>query len=312
MNIRKGTYYYRFINDEIEKIRIYRIQNSETVSVIDMSGNRVKMPIEKLNGYTMLNPDGYITFTKVKMNGSSMDDVIVTFHRKVDLAQNNQPYAVCRQAITDVYTNLIKLNGEITYIGCSVSVDSCPQDIDFSLCTACDEVISMEMISYYIGDSIDTILSFIKTNQYNQILRSMKKSCNSNIIGCCETLKDLLVTNNFEYDILRGVNVYPVSFKINIKADEQYEGIDHLTEECTMKLEDVLKHRLTTTIVIKYSKDINIRDIEMDHIIIKDSDSDIYIIGYVAGEKVNHSYNALEDKRDYILMNSLKYSNLNC
>lgn len=310
MNIRKGTIFYRYLNNELEQVRVYKIQNSETVCIEFEDGRKEKITASDLYKYfTMLNPDGYVSFTRVKMNGSQLDDVIITFHRRMDILQNNQPYAVCRQAITDLYTNLINRESEIQYIGCSVSIDTCPEDVDFRLCTACDEVVSIEMISFYIGDTIDTALGFVKTKAYDSILQVMKNQCNTNILGCCTSVKELLMQNNFEYDVLRGLDIQPISFKIELEKDEN--GLDSLSKTCTTQLEDILKRELKTTIVVPYSKEIDMKDIQMDHVLVRDSNNDIYIVGYVGGERVNHSYNALEDKRDYILMNDLKYSKLN-
>ena len=310
MNIRKGTIFYRYLNNELEQVRVYKIQNSETVCIEFEDGRKEKITASDLYKYfTMLNPDGYVSFTRVKMNGSQMDDVIVTFHRKLDIIQNNQPYAVCRQAITDLYTNLINRDEEAKWIGCSVSIDTCPEGVDFRLCTACDEVVSIEMISFYIGDTIKKTLSFIKTSVYDNILQVMKNSCNSNILGCCASVEELLMQNDFEYDVLCGLEIKPVSFKIELEKDE--DEVDRLTKTCTTQLEDILKRELKTTIVVPYSKEIDMKDIKMDHVLVRDSNNDIYIIGYVGGERVNHSYSALEDKRDYLLMRELKYSKVN-
>lgn len=310
MSICKGSIFYRYIDNKLEKIRVCRMQNSETVSIELEDGTKKKVSIKDIHqNYTLLNPDGYVSFTRVKMNGSHLDDVIITFHRKSDIAQNNHPYAVCRQAITDLYTNLINRKCDIQYIGCSVSIDTCPEDVDFRLCTACDEVVNTEMIAFYIGDTIKKTLSFIKTSIYDDILKVMKNQCNSNILGCCTSVEELLMQNNFEYDVLRGLDIYPVSFKTELEKDDN--GIDHLSKTCTTQLEDILKRELKTTIVVPYSKEIDMNEIKMDYILIRDLNKDIYIVGYVGGERVNHSYDALEDKRDYILMNDLKYSKLN-
>lgn len=306
--IAKGQIYYRYITNSIEMIRIKKLQNSEIATTINTdNGDIKKIKISELqDDWKLLNPDGYITFTIVKMNGSKMDDVIVTFHRKNDIDHGSLPYAVCRQSITDLFTNLTNRNDDITYVGCSVSVDTCPEDVNYQLCTACDSVSKMEMVAYYIGDEITDILSFIKQQNYDNILNVISKNCNHNIYGCCTSIKSLLIENGFEYDVLRGLGIYPVSFKINYFEDE--DKIDHLEPECIGKIENIIKRELKMNVVLKYSKYIDMNSINMDHIMVRDSDKNIYIIGYVAGGYKNTTYDSFADKRDYLLLNSLKYS----
>lgn len=125
------------------------------------------MDKNEFSSYRKLNPDGYIGFSIVDMEeDEDVQDVVVTFHRRKNLSTEKQlPFAVCRMNIYDLFTNAIKpeKDKDVTYLGCSVSQDSCPADIEFPTLLAYDDIRSMILTACYIEDTIDDILKLEST-----------------------------------------------------------------------------------------------------------------------------------------------------
>ena len=121
MNVLLGSKWYRYDKDgNLVVVRVVRHNSDTNVSVIRLkqkldeiqSLEKRKIDIRDLeDAYTMLNPDGYVTFNIVtignKEDGKPVQDVVVTLHRLKDLNTGNKvPYAVCRQNANDTSYDL--------------------------------------------------------------------------------------------------------------------------------------------------------------------------------------------------------------
>lgn len=308
-NIQLGNKYYKFLDDNtIEILRVHRFKNQNTLSMITKDGMIISKSKTELDDYVLLRPHGYMSFSIVELE-QKMKDVIVTLHRSKHEIKNNDnlPYCVCRQNIVDFFANQI-IKDQNIYIGVSVSKDTCPEDVPYNITVACNAVQYMVIISIYMDDTLDEILSIARTKQFDQALSSMYKTIvNNNLKGYCNNLKQLLVENYFMYDFLKGFDIYPVDFEI-MKNDTEYI----ISNEQIKILEDILKSVVEYIYIIKYDYDIDMSKIERDYIMIYDNKNVTYIIVYNKGERKNESYEQLDDKRDYMMMqkyqkNSFKY-----
>jgi hypothetical protein len=303
-----GCKYYKFINDELNIIRLKRIKNSETVIIIDETNKEErKISTTELKEYTKLIPNGYISASKVALDGN-MTDIIVSLHRKKDLDLNdNVPYAVCRQNIFDIFTEQVKKKGdEASYVGVSINKDTCPPNVDYRITLACNDVIEIYTFAVYLSDTFEDIMQFIPELRLNPTLLEMFEKINADersagkIRGYCKSIRQLLKENNFMYDFLSAFNIHQVGFKISYNTENSA-----LIPEQAFKLEGLIKKEMIATCVIPFDFDINMKEIKREHIMVSDADEKIYIIAYDAGEYVNREYDAMEDKRDVTLMKDL-------
>ena len=308
-----GSKYYKFIDDNtVRVLRLTKIKNDNEFVMRDSQDNVVKLNKNELESYTLLRPDGYITFSIVGLEQDTRD-VIVTLHRRKDIENgDNIPYCVCRQNIFDLFANQI-VKDENIYIGVSISKDTCPEDTPYDITMACNTVERTQMVAVYIDDTLDTILSMINQHKYNETLKKMYGSIiNPNLKGYCISLKQLLEENYFMYDFLKGFDIEPVRIKIN-EEDIEYG----LTNSDIRYLESLFKFHMQRLYVIKYDKDIDMSSIQRDYVLVSDLNQKIYILTYDKTEESiyneNESYTELYDlptaKEDY--MNLVKYKNNN-
>lgn len=303
-----GNKYYKVLDDEsIEIIRLQKIDNDRLLFK-NGKGKLIEKAKEEIeNNYILLRPDAYITFTIVQLEGG-FKDVLVSMHRIKDIKEdtNALPYAVCRQSIYDIFANQTVTDENTVYVGVSISKDTCPPDIPFEMTLACNGVENMEMVSAYMDDTLNKLLTFISIYKYDKVLKEI--AINSNKIsnsmkGYSLTLRQLLTDNYFMFDFMRGFNIYPVNFKIILKDKDQ------LIQEQQLYFENLLKHTMHFVTVVKYSKDIDMSKIKKKYILVSDKNHNLYIIAYEEGTHVNRSYDILDDKRDYIAMKKYTKNN---
>lgn len=287
MSVRKGTKYFKYDKDGVVKlIRINR-QKDKEYSVKLENGKFERVTAEELNkDYIMLRPDGVITFTIVAMPNNGKD-VIVSLHRINDVARDNAayPYAVCRQNVTDIFTNPITKqydHGTLQYIGVSVSIDTCPIDIDFTVLTGCESVIGMEMIDVYKDDTLKDIISLINRKKYDQPLLEMYNLVTDPLIrGQCSSIEELLKQNNFMYDFYNAfdISILPIVINIdNIETDaNNRRAIANL-------IEPIISCCIDDIYVVRYAKDIDFSKIKRKYILAIDLSDKLYVIGYDISE----------------------------
>ena len=134
------------------------------------------------------------------------------------ITEQEIPYAVCRQGISDVFTNNMAKSDFVLYLGASISQDTCPSNIDFRFTLSCDKVIYTLPIVVYLDDTLDDILGLFKHKKFDTAIRNYSAAMEHNVhykrvLGTCNTIKELLINNNFMFDFRR-----PVLF-ISMKKD---------------------------------------------------------------------------------------------
>lgn len=319
----RNTRYYRWItldnNDSmLEEIILLKVNNENSCSVKVKRGNDVgsikKITLDYLKtNYTKLSPDGYIIFNIVSVR-DNLKDVMVTIVRKKDIDNHETlPYAVCRQCLVDIFAKQLDKTGK-DYVGLSVSKDSCPADVSFDNFFACDNICYTEYVSFYIGDSLDYIFQYIKNVDRfdNTLVNLFNDHCNyksgnnkfiadvfkkdSCLDGYCKSLKDLLILNNFKYDLNTAYGIYP----LNISDDDLAYGV--LNDNARTILSEILNTRIEKSIVLKYDRDIDLSQIQRKYCLISTNSDTVYVVGYVTSGQ----YYNLKDMEDEDNINKLQ------
>ena len=296
-----GDIFYRYEDDkeEAEIIRICRAKNTNKFIAETQNGNITITRNELIENYTRLKNDAFLTFFVLKLDKGAKD-IMVTMHRRKDLDENNNvPYALCGQQFENSF-NSILIDDDMYHIGVSMSKDTCPNDVNYEDLFLCNGVDAGITVSTYIGDTLDTILHFIKTEKFDSILKEIDDNANKRLVeGTCRNLKELLEYHDFMYDYLLGFDITRVPFKVEDNK---------LTLEQIKYLEGLTKHIFIDTMVVPKDSDIDLEKIERSHIKICDEEQNIYIVLYIEGEYNNEYYREnFKDKRDIITQ--IKYMN---
>lgn len=299
MKIYLGDKFYKYNEetDTVDIIRISKIQNENLFSCKDSKGTVIKITREALvDEYTRLKPDGILAFSIVNLE-DKMKDVVVALYRSKDLDSGNLlPYCACRQNIFDMFTNQVQ-KGKTMYVGVSVSQDTILEDTPFEIVLACNGIEYVNHVSVYLDDTLDEILSFVNKKKFDLVLTNLYNNVtNNDVEGYCKTLEQLLVENDFMYDFLSAYNIIRVNFPI----DKDVEELDQFRREY---LEGLIKEEMFKTYVIKYDKEIDLKKIERNYVLVSDKNKEIFIVAYDKGEYINREYSKnIKDKRDAVAM----------
>lgn len=299
MKIYLGDKFYKYNeeSDNIDIIRISKIQNENLFSCKDSKGAIIKISKEVLmDEYTRLKPDGILAFSIVNLE-DKMKDVIVALYRSKDLDEGNLlPYCACRQNIFDMFTNQVQ-KGKTMYVGVSVSQDTILEDTPFEIVLACNGIEYVNHVSVYLDDTLDEILSFVNKKKFDLVLTNLYNNVtNNDVKGYCKTLEQLLVENDFMYDFLSAYNI----IRVNYPIDKDVEELDQFRREY---LEGLIKEEMFKTYVIKYDKEIDLKKIKRSYVLISDKNKEIFIVAYDKGEYINREYSKnIKDKRDAVAM----------
>ena len=189
--------------------------------VVDTDGNTSKIDEEELSKYTRLNPDGILMASYVKYDG--LDDVLLTFHKIENRKVNETPSIVCRQNIIDVFA---MMEGKNNRVGLCVSDQTCPEGVEFKDILAYDTLEDTSVVQTYMEDTLDDLLLAIGHKKADKILRNLKQryeqrvkeeqneAGNYKIYGVCETLEELMSTNDFMTEYHRIFEVLEVPFSL--------------------------------------------------------------------------------------------------
>lgn len=277
-----GQKIYKFDGDELIIRRLIRVKNSDAFVVTKEDGSEpTTISNAEYRSYTKLREDALVIFSVVELQ-DKVPDVIVSVFREKDM-KAGLPYAVCRQNLYDVFANSIENDNGAMYIGCSICQDTCPPNVDFRMLIACNKVISNDMVAIYMEDDIDTILSMVKSKPYDEVLALLHKGFSeAKTRGSVSTLRDLLVENHFIDDIRRGFNIIKVNFT--------YNGNEQFLPEFTAAIEDIIKTEMLYPVWTKWTKEIDIKQIQDEHLLVLDGSNTLYIVSYKPGEYINRPY----------------------
>lgn len=302
----KGLKLYRTVSNDgvefIELVRIINNKNPKEYKVMYYDGSKGTMTPEELKTFTILKPAGVVTFNVAVIK--DLYDVIVTLHRTEDIEDQKMqvPFVVCRQNITDFFTNTLT-DGKGEFVGVSVSMESIPAGIDMNSVLACDGVINFDIVDIYLDDTLETILSMVKSKEYDNVLYTLfanhvtyklkgtygpkipsvikaQYMSTTYIDGYCKYLKDLLVGCNFMYDVHTAFKMLDLNIDLSIDAENGF--LNDLNRNIISRL---INKNIEKTVVVEYDYTINLQVIAREYILISDSKKKVYIIGYIHSGK---------------------------
>lgn len=312
-NLLLGTKYYRYEGDDIKLIRVMKFYSETEVKVFeDDTKETKKITIKDLEEqYIRLNPHAVINFCIAKLR-DGLDDVIVTVHKMSDLMSNEPtPYCVCRQNITDIFANQIQLSNKM-YVGCCMSLETCPPDIDYRIMIACDGMHKCVNVCAYMDDSLDSILEFIKVKEFNNTLESLFIDHVNAVVkndptlammkerilklesydGYCKTLKLLLEQNNFMYDFYRAFNIIPIDEEVI------YNEEGAVTDNIVEIISNLYEVNIVSTLCMKYWYDIDLENINNDYVLIMDKNNKLFVVAYVSNGTKHINIESVESEEN--------------
>lgn len=309
INKYRGYKFYKVDeNDKVDIIRIVDIEEfNDKVLIKKEDGSKKSITIGALKDYTPLEPTGFVMFTRVLMGNDPMtavDDIIVSLYRLLDVKLDmNEPYAICRQNITDFFYNLIATEEDHGQVGVSVSRDNCPTNIPYQTLAVCDSVINSVMVNFYIDDVIDDLLECIGklelekidrllTNNYIVHMKHENPMYISNLDdrlsdkGWCKTLGVLLTENNFLTDMDTMRNITALDFNLENYLNKEEDGVYSFNNIMLLFFNQTFKINAVKTMVIEYDYDINLGEFNNSHyVLLRDKENKLYVVVYtVNGE----------------------------
>lgn len=295
-----GAKFYKYNDgeEEPEVIRICKIDEiKKIIKVTDNHSNKKQISLDSLeNEYRQLSPDGIINISIVK--NKNVSDVIVSLGRFIhNEHDSNLPYAVCRQLIFDVFGNYAaaskKEYDNRVYTGMSISQDTCPNNVNFKDVLLCDKLVENRSILVYRDDTLDDILDLVVTKKYDSVLRNLKELSKSTDLGTfnpgeipygfVESFKELLEVNNFMYDFRKAFHIIEIPHPV----DEKSEGLSMAN---ILYLENKIKANILETYLIKYTREIDLRTIKRDYMLVSSAAEDFKTIYLVAFDKAQRDY----------------------
>lgn len=308
INKYRGYKFYKV--DEEDNVDIFRIVDIEEfnnkVVIKKANGSTRSITIEALKDYTPLEPTGFIMFTRVTVGGeaidvNSTDDIIVSLYRLIDVKMDiNEPFAICRQNVTDFFYTLIATEEDHGQVGISCSRDNCPPNIPYNILACCDSVVNSTMVNFYLDDTLDDILECINSKEMkaiddllenNYILHMTHEnpmymvSMDSNVSdkGWCRNLQQLLTENNFITDMDTLRNITSLDFDLSKYLIPEVEGVSKFNEIMLLFFNEVFKINATTTMVVEYDYDINLGQFNNSHYtLLRDNTNKVYIVVYTS------------------------------
>ena len=316
MNVLLGSKWYRYDKDgNLVVVRVVRHNSDTNVSVIRLkqkldeiqSLDKRKIDIHDLeNAYTMLNPDGYVTFNIVtignKEDGNPVQDVVVTLHRLKDLNTGNKvPYAVCRQNVINTYSTVIMKHSTDWEVGMTMSVETIPEGIDYNIMTACNTCDKVIAVAAYLDDNLEDILGLVKPkdlHEYDFVLNELYKDHINNIPklfreeackapihkGYCRYLAQLLDYTDFMYDFERAFGIAKINdIEINDECIEQGDLINgFIMKKPQLEIiEKAYGFKFINPIFMLFDKDINIDELSDEVALVKDCRNKVFLCNYI-------------------------------
>lgn len=233
------------------------LSNEASKMLVEVESYSLAMSTEDLvEKYIKLVPDGMITASKVHINGQN--DVVITLHRD----DEQLPYAVCRQNIVDIFS---PPQPDLTVLGVSVSVDTCPSNANIVQFLAADETLVFKAMAVYKDDSLTRILRYLGNKKpfdtaLKQYLMDIE-AVDSFIIGTCSNLKWLLSANNFMDDFRSCFHV--IDTNLEIRVDQEALNIIQADN-----LSGLIGDTIADSAIVQYDRTVNMNDIDKKHVII--------------------------------------------
>lgn len=312
-NLLLGAKYYRYEGDDLKLIRVMKFCSETEVKITEEDTKEVKrVSIKEIeDNYVRLNPHAIINFCIAGLK-DGLDDVMVMVHKMSDLASNEPtPYCVCRQNITDIFANQIQLS-EKMYVGCCMSLETCPPDIDYRIMIACNSMKKCINVCAYMDDTLDSILEFVKEKEFNNTLEALFIDHVNAVVrntptlsmmkdrimkldsydGYCKTLRLLLEQNNLMYDFYRAFRIIPID-EVMV-----YNSEGAVANNIVDIISNLYEVNIVSTLCMKYWYDIELDKIDNDYTLIMDKNNDLFVVAYVSNGVKHINIEAVESEEN--------------
>ena len=262
--------------DTPEIIRVLNVyEDKKRIEYINPDGEIKKMTFKEARSYNILAPDGLLLFCTPKVADDTDVAVVLTQFPKSGISMKTnecEPYAICRQLAVDVFSTIAN-GGNMAY-GISVSIDTCPSNLDFKIFFDNENIGYKKNVAVYLDDTLDTILNLVDQHKFDSILESLHNKYHAIFGGFSKRLKELLEENKFMYDFRRCFDILEVPFSID-------GSIDFLSDINTQYLMSTLGIQIIDTYMVKYSKEIDTREFNREYILVTsaaDNHDSVYIV----------------------------------
>jgi len=312
MQIYNGDkFYYKHSNKDELNFRVVRIKNENTFNCLRNDGNLIKISRQDLeDNYIRITPHGTLFISIVDM-GDRLQDVILSLFRMQDFKEkaNTEPWCVCRQHISDIFSETMNNNPYLKYSGVSLSHNTIPEGQEFQEVLACNGILDTKKYSVYLDDTMEDILYLVDKKyrvRLDDVLGNLYSKMNDDFhTGYNETLVDLIDNNDFVFDYLEAWGIQRVSFKVTEFPTEE------LLPNHRFEVEGITSCEMLKTYVVPFDYKINISQIKRSHQFICDVENKIYIIAYDKGEHLTESFkSAIKRNNDiYSVLKKVKENN---
>lgn len=291
-----GSKYQTYINDELVVLRVIKIKNENTYVLKDKDNNKVIMSTDQLNDCVLLEPDALLNAFS-STDEQDLKDVYVCVNKLVDLITNKQvPTLVIRQCIYNNIKNMaltVQNSNDICLGDCFLNVEgtNIEEILEFK------EIDNSISLALYIDDSLDDIFDCIGSadKDINKTLKYLKDNTNlddSNVLGLCDNLRQLMEDNDFITNFRYIFNITQVNFPIELEDTVIEDGLVKINNKQKELISKVVGYELFNVSVIEYDKDIDIsKVVSKSHIVIADSNNKIYLISYILGQPLVNDNN---------------------
>lgn len=278
MKLYTGLKLYKFHEgkDTPEIIRVLDIcEDKKRIEYMRSDGEVKKMTFKEARSYKILAPDGLLIFFTPKVANDTDAAVALTQFPKSGISMKTnecEPYAICRQLSVDVFST-ISNGGNMVY-GTSISKDTCPSNMNFRMFFDFENMGYKKNVAVYLDDTVDTILSLIDQERFDNVLEDLYNKYSSIFAGFVRSFKDLLEQNRFMYDFRKCFDILEVPFTID-------DSVDYLSDLNVQYLASTLGIQILDTYMIKYSKEINTKEFNREYIFITsaaDNHNSVYIV----------------------------------
>lgn len=277
-----GSKYQTYINDELVVFRIINIKNEDKFTVIDNDGKKISITEKELSKFVLLKPDAIMNIMTTETE-DEIKDVYVCIHNLDELNKTQIPNIILRQNIYSASKNTFGNIGNDIFVGECINTINCSKE-------DLDNILEFKTINHtlsvalYVDDKYKDIITCIghKSKKFDEELKLIKSSNDNTIIkGYCESLDELLTTNDFMSAYREMFNITQVDFDIYTGDNISDDGVISLSKEQLHNIEDLLRSTISNVNVLKYDKDIDISKIvDHTHIVISDRQENIYLVSY--------------------------------
>lgn len=278
----------RYFDDNRKIYKVIKVKNKDTFTLSTLDGKTkfTKTRKELDSELTLLTPNGYIIIsvvdTMIPEKGLQKDVVVALYrsNKTGDEAKHNLPYAICRQNIINVFHQMSNPNMQYIHCGMSISLDTCPKNLNYDAVLACEDVHHNLAIAVYMDDNFDDIFGLFKHDRYDMILKPGTVNNINFTEGYCETLTQLLKQEDFFYDFHKAFNINEIDFELEFRDKENYL----ISLDQAEYFEKLFNVEIFDAYAIEFDYTIRLRDIKKDYFLIYSKPEEkLYVVIYTKG-----------------------------